>query len=325
MRLSYSLLRRYQECEFLAKVERIDHVTLPLESEHPLSRWRRYAGIAAHAGQRALLLGCDAAEAVSEAVSIVPESCLVGWTRATLHQHVLSLVHAWWTDTPGVRWSTMTPLAHDGTALLDERLVVKLPAPIGLFEELVIVPDAVLVDAQGRPWLYDWKWVAQLGDPDAQAWDLQSALYQWGLHLLGYDLRGHAIVQGLLDPAPAFQVTKAGRVSTRPSRNTWEDYARACAAAGHEPEERMRGRLGRRFVHHVNFRPMSRVRGIWEDTITPLAQRLSDAIEGKVPFIRRLSWGCQRCPVRQECLDGMTGNSQTGAFNTIYTTRKETS
>jgi hypothetical protein len=205
--------------------------------------------------------------------------------------------------------------------LVDARLEV--PINVGIFDTLVVKADLVADDENNLRWLYDWKWSAELTDPDWWSYDLQSAMYQWGLAQLGIEVRGHAIVQGLIEEPTAFRVNKDGSISKRAIRNTYEEYVRACEAAGCDVDESMRDRLLPFFRHSRNFRSRKEVEATWRQTVVPIAEQISRAYE-RDGFTRRLSKGmCGQCVLRDDCLRGQLGQHDLEALNTIHPVKKE--
>lgn len=341
MNLSYSLIDHFEACQFRTKLFDFERTA---RSEGASDIVRSLIGEFAHEGQRALILGEDPRTAIRrklwklESASLPPDFS-EQWPAERLLDRACGMVARWSRSVPSWDYKDLRPFVYhdpktypaedvravelaqgDGKPLVDQKLWVPLPEPIGIFRSLVIKPDFVGYDQNDHLWVYDWKWVGDLDEPDAFRYDLQSVIYQWGLKQLGIKVVGHAIVQGLMEEPTPFKVNKDGTVSTRQVRNSHEEYLAACERAGHAPDPSMAAKCLPTFRHHVNFRSMREVDAIWEKTIVPKALDISRAAgyEGvdAAGFTRR--WAkfiCSRCNVREDCQRGQLGNHEDPRFN----------
>lgn len=331
MNLSYSLIDHYEACQFRTKL--FDFERVP-RTEGAGDILRSLLGEFAHVGQRALILGEEPRTAIRRTLwkldrSPLPPFIAEEWPAARIVDRTVGMVERWSRSVPDFNYRDLVPhmhpdlrpddLGHAGACpLVDAKLYVPLDPPIGIFRSFVLKPDFVGTDQHDHRWVYDWKWVSTLDEPDNLRYDLQSAMYQWGLERLGITVVGHAIVQGLIEEPTPFKVNKDGKVSTRTVRNSYEEYLAACAAAGHEPDPAMRERCLPTFRHHVNFRSMKEVDAIWNETVVPKALAISRSATG-AGFPRR--WAkfiCGRCNVRDDCQLGQIGKHEDPRLNTIH-------
>lgn len=346
MNLSYSLVDHYEACQFRTKLFDFERVA---RSEGAGDVLRSLIGEFAHEGQRALILGEDPRTAIRRKLwrcDQLPPGFSEEWPAERLLDRACGMVARWSRSVPSFDYKDLRPYvyheparSHDAgsvevprgcevydgghieTPLVDQKLWVPLDPAIGIFKALVFKPDFVGFDAHDHLWVYDWKWVSTLDEPDAFRYDLQSAMYQWGLARLGIKVVGHAIVQGLIEEPTPFRTRKDGRVSTRVIRNSYEEYVAACQRAGHEPDPTMAERLAPTFRHHVNFRSLREVEAIWRETVVPKALAISRSAEGAGFYRRWAKHICGRCTVRDDCQLGQLGHHEDVRFNTTQWTQ----
>lgn len=318
MNLSYSLIDNFQACQYRTKLFSFERVP---QGEGASDALRSFIGQAAHAGQAAVLLGVDVRTMIRRSLWRAERTQLPeGWDAERIIARALGMVGRWVTQVPGFnpRGLRLEGIGAYNHSPVDAKFTVPLDPPIGIFKAFVFKPDLVATDCAGHRWVYDWKWNRQLDDAEAFRFDLQSAMYQWGLARLGVQVRGHAIVQGLIEEPTPFKRTKKGRVSTRAIRNSYEAYVIACAEAGHEPDEAMRDRCMPTLRYHQNFRSEKEVEAIWRETVVPWALAISDSAT-RTGFLRRQSKAmCPRCPIREDCQTGQMGDHEDPRYNTIH-------
>jgi len=327
MRLTASLLEDFPVCAFKSKLRYFDRVQMPLTQEDVSGL---YLGRVAHAGIDRYLATNDLME-VGPAVCLSVEQELRGRLddeqRGKLARKACSLVKRWGEfHRPDRFRTTRIKLTHaaarlsgcrlDGTVSgVNSRIVLPLAPPIGVFDEFVIQPDRVCEDGVG-PSLYDWKFVNKLESDDAEVealrFDLQSAIYQYGLRQLGLCVFRVAHVRVLREDPTPFKVNKDGTVSKRRIRNSAEAYVAACESAGQVPDPAFAATLMPFCKEPVIYRGMHEVQSIWEQVVVPRALEISRAMEHG--FTRRMTrYACARCAYREPCWEGAMGRGE-GAF-----------
>jgi hypothetical protein len=314
MRLSYSLLAKFARCEYLTQQTVIER-----KLREPETRERLLGptlGSLAHAVQAGVFLdGGGERRAEAEATRLgLKESAPDDWMP--LCARACEMTERWARFFRPWEWNPVLHPDVDSPAvvLVDAPLYICLDPPLGVFDELVIKPDLVATHREsGRVVLWDWKWRASVptydGLTDTLAFDLQSAIYQWGLARLGLVVCEHGQVVGSREEPTEPAVNKDGSLSRRVIRCAWDEYAEAVRRRGLLVEDYadMRGRLEgvRFFSRATSFRPPSEVDAVWTATVVPRALRLSRAIESGT-FERVMEPAlCGRCGIREECLNGL--------------------
>lgn len=327
MRISHSLLKNYQTCEFKTKVLNIDRVTV----EEPWWDMKsRILGILCHAGMEGYLLGANHTEYIRRALKeftfpdAITEADLDGMVNRA--GSIVNRLVRWYQ--PKRRFTTML---MDGHELIDHKLVHPLPEPIGVFTEVVAKPDWVMRENEtGSVWILDWKFSSDLSDPDIVRYDLQAALYQWVLARFGLDVRGTVMVRSLMEEPTIPQLNKDGTMSRRAIRCGWLDYKAALVDAGLNPADYhdMQTRLLPFHQEFRNYRARREVDALWDYVIVPLARKMSSAIkqtdDDDGHFVRHLDYRhCRWCAVRERCIAGLHGAADHPAFNTTRALKKE--
>lgn len=321
MRLSASLLDDWSTCQFKTKLRYLDYEEMPLT---PADIGALYFGRLAHAGMDAYLhANCPQGNMlmVGPAICAAAQRELHG--RAS-EETIGTLVRR--TMTAVVRWRDFFQPQPGRGVMVNKRHILRLNPPIGVFDEFVIQPDYVYRGEDGELTLVDWKWVNKIeseeDERDALSYDLQSAIYQYGLFCLDTPVVRISQVRGLREEPTPFRVNQDGFVSRRPVRNSYAAYVLACANAGHPPDPGLEMKLMPFFRHPVIFRSRAEVLDIWNEVVVPRALEISRAMEHG--FTRRMSrYACLRCPFREPCWAGARGYGS-GAFATALSVGRRT-
>lgn len=326
MNLSYSLIRSWQTCQFRTKLSYLDRVEEPprinTDLGHLIHKGCEVAsygallepamrGLAPKFEQYWLDQGIDGTARTDLCVDTVAR--WLEWAKVGTKFYVL--------DDP-----------RDSTRYATEcRFEFPLDPPIGIFNKVVIKPDALTKRKFGDIWvstIHDYKITTndkKMNQPTVVDQDIQLPLYSWVLHHLGEEY--YAGCFHYIKPAwPEFPaLAKRGtRLSRKPIKTDWPTYRRAIVEAGFNPKDYadVEKRLVDQernpfFAEYITHFGWPYVRGLWENVITPIALEMSDAFEGRRRFAR--TWDqfpCSNwCSHREQCYLGLLGISDMEVYN----------
>jgi len=313
MRLSYSILRGYQTCEFKAKVLSFDRVEVEDTMRDVTTR---ITGILAHAGMEGYLKACQIRPFIEAACSefTFPEGFSAADQEALVAKatRLAQRTVDWFQPTKRFKTAVL-----NGHPLIDYKLLWE--KRVGIFDAVVAKPDWVCTDKDGLSWILDWKFSSDMSDPEITRYDIQAALYQKVLAELGMPVRGTIMVRALTEDPTKPSVNKDGTMSRRPIRCSWHDYRQALLQHGLDPGaySDMQDKLLPFHKEYRNYRSHAEVEAIWDRVVVPLATRISRGIEGgdDAAFIRSLDYAkCRWCGVREDCLAGLRGQATHPAY-----------
>ena len=174
--------------------------------------------------------------------------------------------------------------------------------------------DAILRDKEtGFVWCTDYKFRKSLSPDEDEAFNIQNAVYSYACKKLGVEITGTMTWQHVNTPAADPKINKDGTISTAKIKTTWEHYEKFCQDHGQDPqdyflemEEKLRDIEW--FRATLEYRNDETVQRMWDECITPVAKRISEARKKNADNYRSMyPWNCKMCQYQSICQGELRG------------------
>lgn len=223
------------------------------------------------------------------------------------------------------RWETVW---FDGKPLIEQAIVV----PLAGWDGFVCHIDWVAHDLGAHTnWVMDWKFRGGLNPAEDEEVDLQLALYQKVVAILGIKTAGSATFQHRNSGPSEPKLNKDGSMSRARIATDWPTYEAALLRAKLNPDDYimdMKPKLDVVF-HRLDrvYRPKPEVDALWDNVVIGLSRRIQYESEvheryeqdGNVPAIRSMGrMNCRGCWAREFCLAELRGDDTDWLLKTSY-------